>query len=83
MGKSGKRYSAELQQQIVRVVRAGRTPGELAREFEPSEQTIRNWAKQAEPDGQRSARSWRGAEKMRGSRKSERSCQKPRLGSLR
>ena len=50
MGKSGRRYSPELQQQMVRLVRAGRTPKELGREFEPSEQTIRNWVKQAELD---------------------------------
>jgi len=50
MGKNGKRYSTELQEQLVRLVRAGRTPKELGREFEPSEQTIRNWVKQAELD---------------------------------
>ena len=50
MGKSQKRYSSELQEQVVRLVRAGRTPKELGREFEPSEQTIRNWVKQAELD---------------------------------
>jgi transposase len=49
MGKR-KRYAAELQQQIVRLVRAGRTPEDLAREFEPSAQAIRNWVKQAELD---------------------------------
>lgn len=49
MGKR-KRYSAELQQEIVRLVRAGRTPEELAREFEPSGPAIRNWVKQAELD---------------------------------
>src|SRR6266446_1623339 len=49
MGKR-KRYSAELQQQLVRLVRAGRKPGELAGEFEPSAQAIRNWVKQAELD---------------------------------
>jgi len=48
MGKNGKRYSTELQEQLVRLVRAGRTPKELGREYEPSEQTIRNWVKQAE-----------------------------------
>jgi transposase len=31
-------------------VRAGRSPEELAEEFEPSAQTIRNWVKQAELD---------------------------------
>ena len=29
---------------------AGRRPGELAREFEPNEQTIRNWIAQADLD---------------------------------
>ena len=38
---------------MVRLVRAGRTPGELSREFEPSEQTIRNWVNQAEVDAGR------------------------------
>jgi len=38
------------------MVRLGRTPHELAQEFEPSAQTIRNWIKQAEIDvGQRQA----------------------------
>ncbi len=49
MGKR-KRYSAELQQQMVRLVRAGRTAQDLSREFEPSAQAIRNWVKQAELD---------------------------------
>jgi transposase len=49
MGKR-KRYSVELQEQVVRLVRSGRTPEELAREFEPSAQAIRNWVKQAELD---------------------------------
>ena len=35
---------------MVELVRAGRTPGSLAREFEPSEQTIRNWVRQADLD---------------------------------
>jgi transposase len=55
MQKSGKRYSPELQEQLVRLARSGRSAKELAREFEPSEQTIRNWVKQAElDDGSRS-----------------------------
>ena len=49
MGKQ-KRYPVELQQQLIRLVHAGRSAKELAREFEPSEQTIRNWVKQAELD---------------------------------
>jgi transposase len=35
---------------LVRQVRAGRTPEELAKEFEPSAQAIRNWVRQAELD---------------------------------
>jgi transposase len=35
---------------MVELVRAGRTPEELSREFEPSAQTIRNWVKQADID---------------------------------
>ena len=49
MGKR-KRYSAELQVELVRLVHAGRTPEQLAAEFEPSAQAIRNWVKQAELD---------------------------------
>jgi transposase-like protein len=32
------------------MVRAGRSPAELAKEFEPSDQCIRNWVKQASLD---------------------------------
>jgi len=35
---------------MVALVHAGRSPKALAREFEPSEQTIRNWVKQAALD---------------------------------
>ena len=49
MGKR-KRYSGELQQELVRLVRTGRSPEELAGEFEPSAAAIRNWVKQAELD---------------------------------
>jgi transposase len=50
MGKHRKRYTAEFQQQMVRLVRSGRTPEDLGREFEPSAQAIPNWIKQAELD---------------------------------
>lgn len=43
-------YPPEYRQQIVELVRAGRSPKSLAQEFEPSEQTIRNWVKQAALD---------------------------------
>jgi len=32
---------------MIELVRAGRTPEELAKEFEPSAQAIRNWVAQA------------------------------------
>ena len=50
MQKTGRRYSPEFRRQIVELVRAGRSPAALAREFEPSEQSIRNWVAQADRD---------------------------------
>jgi transposase len=35
---------------MVELVRAGRTPEELSREFEPTAQSICNWVRQAERD---------------------------------
>ena len=43
-------YPPEFRQQMVDLVRAGRTPEELSREFEPSAQAIRNWARQSDLD---------------------------------
>src|SRR5690606_851994 len=43
-------YSPEFRRQIIELHRAGRSVAELAREFEPGEQTIRNWIRQAEVD---------------------------------
>jgi transposase len=43
-------YPLEFRQQIIELVRAGRTPEELSREFEPTAQTIHNWVKQADLD---------------------------------
>jgi transposase len=55
MANNRKRYSEELQRELVRLARSGRSAKDLAREYEPSEQTIRNWVKQAElDDGSRS-----------------------------
>ena len=44
-------YPAEFRQKIVELYRAGRSVNELAEEFEPSDQTIRNWIAQAQADG--------------------------------
>ena len=43
-------YPAEFREQMVALVRSGRSPGELSREFEPSAQAIRNWVHQADLD---------------------------------
>lgn len=39
------------QNQMVELVRSGRTIAELAREFEPTEYTIRKWVKQTDAYG--------------------------------
>jgi transposase len=36
---------------MVELVRSGRTPEDLSREFEPTAQSIWNWFRQAERDG--------------------------------
>lgn len=50
MSKSRPPYPPELRRQLVELVRAGRSPEELAREYEPSAQAIRNWVRQADID---------------------------------
>ena len=48
-------YPREFRQQMVELVRAGRGPEELAEEFGPTAQSIRNWVKRADLDeGRRS-----------------------------
>ena len=47
MPKNHRLYPAEFRQRIIELVRKGRTPEELGRQFEPSAQAIRNWVKQA------------------------------------
>jgi transposase len=48
-------YPSEFRRQIVELVRSGRSPEVLAREFEPSSGAIRNWVRQADLDeGRRS-----------------------------
>ena len=43
-------YPPEFRRRMVELVRSGRSPDALAKEFEPSAQTIRNWVKQADLD---------------------------------
>ena len=45
MPKSHPPYPAEFRARMVELVRSGRSPEELAREFEPSSQAIRNWVR--------------------------------------
>ena len=44
------RYAPGYRRRIIELVRAGRSPDELAKEFEPMAQSIRNWLIQAERD---------------------------------
>jgi len=43
-------YPPEFRRRLVELVRAGRSPESLAKEFEPSAHSIRNWLKQADLD---------------------------------
>jgi transposase len=48
MPKTRPPYSPEFRRQMVDLVRSGRDPTDLAREFEPSAQAIRNWVAQSD-----------------------------------
>lgn len=50
MPKSRPPYPAEFRRKMIDLVRAGRTPEELEKQFEPTAQTIRNWVAQAQRD---------------------------------
>ena len=50
MGKTRAPYSVEFREKMVALVRAGRSPTALSKEFEPSAQTICNWVAQADRD---------------------------------
>src|SRR5438874_2204063 len=51
MPKSHVPYPPEFKRRLVELVRAGRTPEELAEKFEPTARSIRNWVVQADRDG--------------------------------
>jgi transposase len=53
MAKSRRPYPLEYRQRIVELVRTGRSPESIAREFEPTAQCIRNWVRQADRDAGR------------------------------
>lgn len=44
-------YPAEVRERILGMARAGRSIADLARQYEPTENTIRGWVQQAERDG--------------------------------
>ena len=50
MPRSRPPYAPEFRRQMVELVRTGRSPEELSREFEPTAQAIRNWVVQGERD---------------------------------
>ena len=50
MPRTRRPYAEEFKRQMIDLVRAGRTPEELSREFEPTAQSIRNWVEQADRD---------------------------------
>ena len=50
MPRNHKPYAEEFKKKLVALVREGRTPEELARQFEPSAQGIRNWVVQTDRD---------------------------------
>jgi transposase len=48
-------YPPEFRRRLIELVRSGQSPEVLAKKFEPSAQTIRNWVRQADLDeGRRS-----------------------------
>src|SRR3974377_1627500 len=50
MPKSHRPYAPEFRRQMVDLVRSGRTPEALSREFEPTAQAIWNWVRRADRD---------------------------------
>ncbi len=47
MAKTRPPYTAEFRRQMIELVQAGRSPEELAREFEPTAKSIRQFAPQS------------------------------------
>ena len=48
-------YPEEFRRKMIELVRSGRTPYELSKQFEPTAVTISNWVKQADLDEGRRA----------------------------
>ena len=50
MVRKSKPFTPEFRRQMIELVRSGRSPESLAKEFEPTAQAIRNWVAQTERD---------------------------------
>ena len=50
MPRTREPYPPEFRQQMIELVKAGRSPEELSREFEPTAQRIHNWVRQIDID---------------------------------
>jgi transposase len=50
MSRKSNRYAPEFRRRMVELVKAGRTPADLAREFGPAAWTISYWVKQTDRD---------------------------------
>ena len=50
MAKTRRAYAPEFRQRMVELVHAGRSPEQLAKEFEPTAKSIREWVAQAGHD---------------------------------
>src|SRR5206468_6294747 len=60
MPKTHHPYTPEYRRRLVELIRSGRRPESLAKQFEPSAQAIRNWVRQADLDeGRRAERAAR------------------------
>ena len=53
MPKPHRPYPLEYRERMIELVRSGRSPESLAKEFEPTAQCIRNWVRQADRDAGR------------------------------
>ena len=53
MPRTRRPYPLEFRQRMIELVRGGRSPESLGREFEPTAQSLRTWVQQADPDAGR------------------------------
>ena len=53
MAKTRRPYARDFREKMAALVRSGRSPTELSKEFEPTAQTIINWTRQADRDAGR------------------------------